>query len=106
MITHAKSRLAPTPITGPTGQLVVGVVHGPFSVLHVAAARSRRMLMRTLALWATAQAREKLPTPESEQVERLVREGRHGAAVQRYFDLVGGRWDPERLVIERVDVAG
>lgn len=106
MITHAKSRFISGPISPPARRLLVGIIHGPGGVEHVAAAASRLTLIKELALWAALQAREKLPKPESDNVENLVREGRFGPAIRRYIALIRRRWDPVSLSIEHVEIAG
>lgn len=105
MIAHAKSRLIPDRSKQATDRLLVGIIHGPDGVHHVVASPSRRILMKTLALWAAGQAVQKLSAEESDQIADLVREARYVPAIRRYLTLVRRRWDFESLTVERVDVA-
>ena len=80
----------------------VAVVESCGEVRHVAVDASREGLVGQLACYVEARAPHTLWPEDAEQVGRLLAAGRGEEAVAWYFARVGHRWDPERLVVERV----
>ena len=90
-----------TPSTPSPRRLRVGIVHAGPEIRFVAVARTRHGLHARLGEHVRAWCRYQLAPEEAEAVERSLEAGDARAAVRRYFARPG-RWEPERLVVERV----
>ena len=87
----AEGGVVPTPHTA--------VVYALDGVRFVAAAPSRRALMRRVADYVQRHAAEKLWADDARYVHQLVAGSAHEEAVELYFALVGQRWDEEWIVL-------
>lgn len=84
--------------------LHVAIVHAGGEICHVTADTSTEGLTRRLAAYVREQVRYQLPSADAARVLALLSEGSTEQAVELYFANVG-RWDPERLVIRRLDLS-
>jgi hypothetical protein len=85
--------------------LFVAVVHTVNDVCFTAAAATRPELTERVAEYVRRHAREQLWPGGASEVQTLLDGGELEAAVERYFALVGDRWDEEWLVTAAVDAA-
>ena len=91
------------PVTdGDEGPLFVALVLAADGVLYAATAPSREASLRRVAEFVGSRLDTRLWPDDAAEVRALLADGRHGAAVSRYFDRVGRRWDEEWLVTARV----
>jgi hypothetical protein len=81
-----------------TSGLHTAVVYAPDGVRLVAAAPSRRALIRRIADYVERHANETLWPNDTRLVHQLLAEAAHEQAVELYFALVGERWDEEWIV--------
>ena len=84
-------------------RLRVGIVHAGADIRFVAVARTRHGLHARLGEHVREWCRYQLPPEEAEAVERSLEAGDARDAVRRYFARPG-RWEPETLVVERVEL--
>jgi hypothetical protein len=85
--------------------LFVAVVVAWDRVRFTASAASRPELVQHVARYVRRHADDHLWPPDAREVRALLDGGRFETAVERYFALVGGRWDKEWLIVTDVDVA-
>jgi hypothetical protein len=86
--------------------LLVGVIHTTDAIRRIIAARSEEELSRQLASYVRTAAAERLWPKDAEQVEQAMVRGDVEFGVATYFERVGDRWDPEWLVVDRLEVPG
>jgi hypothetical protein len=65
----------------------------------VAAATSRRALMRRVVGYVERRAEQALWEADALRVHQLLADGAHEEAVELYFAVVGQRWDEEWILI-------
>ena len=75
----------------------IAVVVGPDGVRHLTAAESGSRLMELIAEYVRQNAELLLWPEDARAVMGMLVEGRSAAAVRRYFEAVGSRWEPEEL---------
>jgi len=90
--------------TGERRVIHVAVVVAWDRVRFTASAPSRAQLLQHVARYVRRHADQQLWAADARDVRALLEGGRLEAAVERYFALVGGRWDKEWLVRTEVDV--
>ena len=76
-----------------------GIVYALDGARFVAAAASRRALMRRLAGYVGRHAEQRLWPDDARRVQNLLAEAAHEEAVELYFALVGERWEEEWILI-------
>jgi hypothetical protein len=84
-------RVVPAPHTA--------LVYALDGVRFVAAASSRRALMRRVAEYVQRQAGEMLWEGDARRVDQLLVGAAYEEAVELYFALVGKRWDEEWILL-------
>ena len=75
------------------------VVYAIDGVRFVAAATSRRALLRRVAQYVERHAGDRLWANDARRVHHLLDVAAHEEAVELYFALVGERWDEEWIVL-------
>lgn len=82
---------------------LVGVVHSVDSVRFIAVAPDDEALLRRLASYVAANARDRLWITDAETVRALLAAREFEAAVRAYFSAADTPWDRDWLVIEPID---
>jgi hypothetical protein len=83
----------------------VAVVHGVDAVQFITAAQSQGTLTSRLVEYVRGRAETHLAPTDAQELHRLLASEQLDAAVSKYFTTVGTRWDEERLLVERIEVA-
>jgi hypothetical protein len=76
----------------------IAIVHTPDSVSFTTTAGTRVALISRLAEYVYAAAGDRLSSNDSKQVRALLEGHKLERGIERYFRLVGERWDDEWLV--------
>ena len=84
-------------MTAHGGDQATAIVHAADGVRFVATASSMDALFDRLAAYVRARCDDVLWTDAAQEVGALLDEGNVHAAVRRYFERTGERWDDERL---------
>lgn len=89
----------PSATPGAEGSAVfVAIVCTRDTLRFSAAATTRAELVEQIAEYVRFHAEEQLWPADASEVDRLLDDGLLEPAIERYFTLVGGRWDDEWLV--------
>ena len=76
----------------------VAVVHTPDSVTFAATAGTRAALVQRIAEYVGDVVNDRLLPSDATLVRKLIASGQLDRGIERYFELVGARWDEEWLV--------
>jgi len=76
----------------------VAIVHTPDAVNFTTTAGTRAALIERIAEYVAGAAEDRLTSQGAKQVRGLLANGHPERAIERYFRLVGERWDKEWLV--------
>jgi hypothetical protein len=84
-------------MTAKSGLSTAAVVHSADGIRFVATAASPDALLARLAAYVRGRCDDMLWTDAARQVRALLDDGDLHAAITRYFERTGERWDRERL---------